>query len=303
MRFHVDGSLVDSEAATLPVDDRGVTFGDAVSEPVRVAGGHPVAWSAHLDRLLDACDALGLDPPDAADLRKRVEETVAANRIEEALVRLTVTRGRNGSDDGEDADHGAGSLPGVARLRPPTDPDPTVVVTVDAVSADPDPVRLGTVRTRAISPAAVPAAAATHNRLDAVLAGAELRRAAPPDGRPADEALLRGADGHVVGGSASDPMFVADDALRLPVLDDHAPRTATRSLVRDIARAEELPVVEGAYAPADFRDADEAFVAEPAAGVRPVGSIDGVDVGGGPVTRLLAHLYDERVVGDAERGV
>ena len=55
-------------------------------------------------------------------------------------------------------------------------------------------------------------------------------------------------------------------------------------------------MVEEAATPADFRAADEAFVAEPSAGLRPVARIDGVDVGDGPVTRLLAHLYDARFV-------
>jgi len=292
MRFHVDGELVDAAAATLPVDDRGVTFGDAVTEPVRVARGTPVAWRPHVDRLLDTGDALGITSTvDAADLRARVDETVAANDLDDALVRMTVTRGRDGDTS---------ALPDAARLRPPAAFDPVVVVTAEPLSPGRDPIRLQTVRTRAIPPTAVPAAAATHNRLDAVRAQAELRRAAPPDDDPADEALVLDDAGHVVGGTASDPIFVADDALRLPALDEWPARTATRALVRDLAHSEGLPVAEGAYPPADFRAADEAFVAEPAAGLRPVISIDGVDVGAGPVTRLLAHLYDERVVqGDA----
>jgi branched-chain amino acid aminotransferase len=288
MEFHVDGTLVDAADATLPVADRGVAFGDAITEPLRVAGGTPVAWSAHADRLRDACAALDFGAvPSAPDLRARVDETVAANDHDDALVRLTVTRGRSSRT--------TSTLPGAARLRPPAVPDPTVVVTLAPLAVDHDPIGLQTVRARAIRPAAVPAAPATHNRLDAVRAGAELRRAAPPDDDPADEALILD-DGHVVGGTASDPAFVADDALRLPALDDYAPRTATRELVRDLADAEGLPVVIGAYAPADFRAADEAFVAEPTAGVRPVDRIDGVSVGDGPVTRLLAHLYDARFV-------
>jgi len=291
MQFHVDGRLVDAADATLPVDDRGVTLGDAVTEPLRVAAGRPVAWTAHVDRLRDACAALEFDAaPDAADLRARVDETVAANDHDDALVRVTVTRGRGG---------GTSALPDAARLRPPADPDPTVVVTLEPVAADRAPISLQTVRTRAIRPAAVPAAPATNNRLDTVRAQAELRRAAPPDDDPADEALVLDDDGHVVGGTASDPLFVADDALRLPSLGDHAPRTATRRLVRDLADAEELPVAQGAYTPADFRDADEVFIAEPTAGVRPVDRIDGVAVGDGPVTRLLAHLYDARFVDGA----
>jgi branched-chain amino acid aminotransferase len=293
MQFHVDGRLVDAADATLPVTDRGVTVGDAVTEPVRVADGAPVAWAAHAERLRDACAALEFDAaPDAADLRARVDETVAANDHDDALVRVTVTRGRGG---------GVSTLPDAARLRPPADPDPTVVVTLDPLAVDRDPISLQTVRTRAIRPAAVPVAPATHNRLDAVRAQAELRRAAPPDDDPADEALVRTDDGHVVGGTASDPLFVAGDALRLPALGEWPARTTTRRLVRDLAETEGLPVAEGAYTPADFRDADEVFVAEPTAGVRSVDRIDGVAVDDGPVTRLLAHLYDARFVdGDGD---
>jgi len=300
MQFHVDGSLVDAADATLPVDDRGVIAGDAVTEPVRVASGTPVAWPAHVDRVLAACDALDFDP-DTADLRARVDETLAANDCDDALARVTITRGR-GSDPS--------ILPDAGRLRPPTSSDPTVVVTLEPLSPDRVPVRLQTVRTRAIPPTAVPAASVTHNRLDAVRAQAELQRAAPPDDDPADEALVLGGEGHrlsgsrpesdgshVVGGTASDPVFVAEDALRLPSLGEWPARTATRAIVRNLAESESLPVAEGAYTPADFRAADEAFVTEPTVGVRPVTRIDGVDVGGGPVTRLLAHLYDERVVG------
>lgn len=288
MQYHVDGRLVDAEAATLPVDDRGVTAGDAVREPVRVAGGTPVAWQAHVDRLFGACSALAFDPGvDAEALRDRVDATLDANGLDDALVRLSITRGRNQDSTGPfGADH----------LRPPTDPDPTVVVTVTPLSVDRDPVTLQTVRTRAIPPSAVPAAPVTHNRLDAVRAQAELRRAAPPDDDPADDALVLDDSGHVVGGTASDPMFVADDALRLPALDEWPALTATRGVVRDLAAAEGVPVVTDAYTPAEFRAADEAFLAEPTAGVRPVSRIDGVDVGGGPVTRLLARLFDERFV-------
>jgi branched-chain amino acid aminotransferase len=216
-----------------------------------------------------------------------VIQTLAANGVDDALVHLSITRGREQAVPGPlDAD----------RIRPPAAPDPTVVVTLRPLSADREPVRLQTVRTRPIQPSAVPAAPVTHNRLDAVRAQADLRGAAPPDDDPADEALLLD-DGRIVGGTASDPVFVADDAVRFPALEAWPARTATRGVVRDLARSEDLPVVDEPATPADLRAADEAFVAEPTAGVRPVSHVDGVAVGGGPVTRLLAGLFDERVVG------
>jgi branched-chain amino acid aminotransferase len=289
MQYHVDGRLVDAESASLPVDDRGIALGDAASEPVRVAGGTPVAWRRHLDRLFDACEDLGFDPGvDAADLRARVEAVVDANGRDDLLARLSITRGRGSADHPPRIDAG--------RLRPPADPAPTVVVTAVPLPSDRGAISLQTVRTRAIPPASVPSAAVTHHRLDAVRAQAELRDAAPPDGDPADEAFLLDGEGDVVGGTASDPAFVTDDAIRLPALGDRTARTATRSVVRDLARAEDLPVAEGAYTPADFREAAEAFVADPTAGVRPVERIDGVAVGGGPVTDLLARLFEERIV-------
>ena len=273
MRHHVDGHLVDAEAATLPVDDRGVTFGDAVGEPVRVDGGTPVAWRAHVDRLLDACDALGFDPGVGdAELRERVDDTLAANGLDDALARLSITRGRTQSSRGP-----------FGRLRPP-----------GRSRAD----GRGDGRTavgRPIGRNAPDCSKSAHSPSGGPR-GPGLRQAAPPDDDPADEALLLDDSGHVVGGTASDPIMVANDALRLPALAEWPARTATRTVVRELAETEDLPVVDGAYTPADLRAADEVFLAEPTAGVRPVAKIDGVDVGGGPVTQLLAHLFDEGVV-------
>jgi branched-chain amino acid aminotransferase len=290
MQYHVDGRLVDAASATVPVDARSVALGDAVAEPVRAYDGVPFAWDVHADRLFDACAALGVDPGvDAADLADRIEATLAANDLGDALVRVSIRRTGRAGDHPPRIDAG--------RLRPPAGPDPTVVVTATPLSgaATGGAVTLQTVPTRPIPPASVPAAPVTHNRLDAVRAQAALRQSAPPDGDPADEALLRDPDGRVVGGSASDLLFVAGDALRLPALGDYPARTATRSLVRSLATDEDLPVVETPTTPADLREAAEAFVAEPTAGIRPVDRVDGVAVGGGPVTALLSRLYEQRV--------
>jgi branched-chain amino acid aminotransferase len=289
MEYHVDGSLVDARAATLRVDHRGVALGDAASEPVRAYDGVPFAWPAHAERLFDACRALAIDPGvDAADIERRIRETIDANGFGEALVRVSVVRG-------DDAD--GSSRIDAGRLRPSTTTTPTVEVTATPLSGPTTggSVTLQTVSTRATRADAVPAAPATHNRLDAVCAQAELRRTAPPDDDPADEALLRDADGRVIGGAASDPFFVDADAVHAPALGDRWPRTATRSVVRSLADEEGIPVVVGAHTPADIRDAAEAFVAEPTAGIRPIDRLDGVAVGGGAVTDLLSQLYAERV--------
>ncbi|MFB6302256.1 MAG: aminotransferase class IV [Haloferacaceae archaeon] len=280
MRYHVDGDLVPADEATVSVRDRGFRYGDAAFETVRVYGGDLFAWDAHAERLRRTCDRISLDPPPTDDLRDRAKTTLAANDLSDAYLRLSVTRG---VDDGG--------------LAPPTDPDRTVVVTVrdlprggvDGTTPWDGPSTLQTVKTRRVPSAAIPADAKTHNYLNGVLASIELRVS------DADEAILLDDEGHVTEGTTSNVFFVADKGLHTPNLDGPVLPGVTRSLVIDLAESEGIPVHEGAYTPSDLRDADEVFVTSTTREIRPVGTVDGIDVAGGPVTPLLANLYDRYV--------
>jgi branched-chain amino acid aminotransferase len=295
--YHVDGALVESDRTPL-LTDRGLWFGDAATETLRAFGGTLFAWDAHESRLHAACEGLGIDPPD--DLRSRVRETLSANGLREAAVRVSVTRGAgawaltpwvedpaDGGGAGDPAD-GEDDADGST-----TDPGAVAAVAVrpmprgGSAGTPPwdGPAALQTVKTRATPARSVPDAARTHNRLDAVLARRELVA-------DADDALLLDADGDVRGGATADLCFVADGAVRAPARD--AP-TVARDVVLDLAESERFPVRTGAAAPDDVRSADEAFLVAPTLGVRPVGTVDGIAVGSGPLTRLLSRLYDARV--------
>ena len=89
LRYHVDGDLVPAESASIPVTDRGFLYGDAAFETLRAYGGEVFHWDAHADRLAETCDALGMDHGlSDDDLRARIDETLAANDLDEAYVRL-----------------------------------------------------------------------------------------------------------------------------------------------------------------------------------------------------------------------
>jgi branched-chain amino acid aminotransferase len=289
MQYHVNGSLVPAAEATVDATGRGFAFGDAVTVTCRAYGGDPFAWEAHADRLATACDQFGLDHglTDAA-LRARVVETLRANDLADARVRLVVAR------DGDGAD-----------LSPALEADPSVfVVVTELPRGGPEgtrvwdaPATLQTVKTRRISSQSVPASAYTHNRLDAVHARLELQRAAV-NGERADEALMLDDAGRVAEGASSSIFFVAGDALRTPALDGPVTPRVHRDVVLDLADEEGIPVDEGQYAPADVREADEAFLVNPTWELRPVETVDGIDVGAGPVTSLLSRLFDERVERD-----
>ncbi|WP_336021711.1 aminotransferase class IV [Halobellus salinisoli] len=281
LQYHVDGELVPADAATVSVRDRGFMYGDAVFETLRAYGGDVFRWEAHAERLAGSAEAISLDHGlSDADLKHRVDETLAANDLDDAYVKLSVTRGVQ---------------PG--KLTPSPDVDPTVVVQVNplprgGVDGEPlwdGPATLQTVKTRRVPDAALPSRAKTHNYLNGILARLELRVA------DADEAVMLDGDGHLTEGATSNLFFVDDGALCTSSLDGPVLPGITRAEVLDIARTEGIPIREGAFTPDDIRGAAEAFVTNTTWEIRPVETVDGIDVGGGPLTTLLRRLYDERV--------
>jgi len=293
--YHVDGDLVAADEATVNVRDRGFLYGDAAFETMRAYGGDVFEWEAHMDRLAETCEVLGLDHGlSDADLRERVDETLAVNDLREAYVRLSITRGVQ---------------PG--KLTPDTEVDPTVVVIVSELprggqGSQPvwsGPATLQTVKTKRVPDESIPARAKTHNYLNGILARLELRVTG------ADEALMVDTDGHVTEGATSNLFFVRDNALRTPSLDGPILPGITRRVVLELAAEEGIPVEEGTYSPEEIRSADEVFLTNSTWELRPVETVDGLSVGdeddgedegsaesaAGPVTTLLSRLFDARV--------
>lgn len=279
--FHVDGSLVPADEATVSVQDRGFQYGDAAFETLRAYGGEVFGWEAHADRLEKSCELLGLDHGLRREgLHNRILGTLTANGLEDAYVRLSVTRGVQ---------------PG--KLDPQPEVDPTVVVVVKPLprgGTDGEPVwdgpaTLETVKTRRIPDNAVPARAKTHNYLNGILARLELR------GTDADEAVMLDAQGHVAEGATSNLFAVDGDGLLTPALSGPVLPGVTRATVIDVAETEGIPVRETTILPKTLREAEEVFCTNSTWELRPVESIDGASVGGGPVAELLAQGYRQRV--------
>ena len=86
-------TLVDGQAMEqLPVDDRGLQYGDGVFETMRAEGGRVALLDRHLARLATGCAALGFDPPPEVALCADVARLVAAERGR-VVIKLIVTRG------------------------------------------------------------------------------------------------------------------------------------------------------------------------------------------------------------------
>ena len=279
--YHVDGALVPAEQASVSVRDRGFMYGDAAFETLRAYGGHPFRWAAHADRLSQTCETLGFGSvPSAGDLRERVGETLAANSLTDAYVRLSVTRGVQ---------------PG--KLTPAESVDPTVVVVVsdlprggvDGERVWDDPAVVRTVDTERVPDAAVPSGAKTHNYLNGILARLELR------GTDADEALLCSRSGYLTEGATSNLFLVADGTLHTPTTELPLLPGVTRDVVRGCAESVGLAVETGRYGMDAVADATELFLTNSTWEIRPVARVDDREFAVGPVTRRLQAAFDERV--------
>jgi len=277
--YHVDGEVVPASEATVSVRDRGFMYGDAAFETLRAYGGEPFEWDAHATRLANTCEALSLAHGlGRAALRDRVDETLAANDLDDAYVKLSITRGVQ---------------PG--RLTPDPEVDPTVVVVVEPLPRGgrertpvwDDHATVQTVTTRRPPTEVLPAHAKTHNYLNGILARTELH--------DADEALQFDGEGNVAEGATSNVFFVDDDGLHTPSLSGPILPGVTRKVVLDLARDVEVPVTEGTYRPEDVREAREAFLTNSTWELRPVAAVDGIEVGGGPVTELLRRRFGNYV--------
>ncbi|MFC7186065.1 aminotransferase class IV [Halorubrum yunnanense] len=287
LRYHVDGEVVPASEATVSVEDRGFAYGDAAFETMRAYGGEVFRWGAHAARLADTCETLDLNHGLAdADLKARIDETLAANDLTDAYVKLSVTRGVQ---------------PGTLDPRPEVDPTVVVVAKplprggVDSEPVHDGPAAVQTTKTRKPSSRALPADAKTHNYLNGILARLELRVTG------ADEALMLDAAGDVAEGATANLFFADGTALKTPSLDGPVLPGVTRRTVIEIAEAEGIPVEEGTYAPDAVREADEVFLTNSTWEVRPVETVDGLGVGGdgegveGPLTTLVSRLFDRRV--------
>ncbi len=283
LSYHVNGELVPADEATVSVRDRGFRYGDGAFETMRAYGGTLFEWDAHLERLEATCETLGM--PDAVpdDLHDRVNQTLTTNDLSEAYVRVSITRG-----------------PQRGKLTPAPEIDPTVVIVVKrlrrgGVNGDPPwatPAALETVDTIRIPDAAVPADAKTLNYLNGILARLELGRNV---GRIADEALMLDHDGFIAEGATSNVFFVEDGTLKTPHTQGSVLPGITRKVVLDMANSEAFPVEQGKYRLSALTRADEVFLTNTTWEVRPVDEIDGRAFERGPITELLARLFDERV--------
>jgi branched-chain amino acid aminotransferase len=282
---YLDGSLVPRREAKISVFDHGFLYGYGLFETMRAYRGRVFRLESHLERLARGAAAIGMGQRLAGlDLARACRETLAANNLKEARVRLTVTNGVSDAFPWMD-----------------TPELPTVAVTARAFTPlPPEKYERGF---KAIVASTCRCARSAVSGIKSVdyLVNVLARREAAAKGF--DEALLLDDRGYVAEGGNSNVFFVRKGGLVTPSLESGILPGITREAVMGLAGQLDINVNEADIRVADLSGFEEAFMTSSTMEVMPLAGVRGesgqmVTFGAGKpgaVTRRLMAAYRQLV--------
>ena len=162
MKIYITGELVEEADAKISVFDHGFLYGDGIFEGIRVYNKCVFKLEEHLERLEYSAKAIMFDMPwSRREISDAVCETCRANNIIDGYVRLCATRGR-----------------GTLGLNPKVCEDPQLIVIAGTIQLYPEDyytegLKIITVPTRRVNPAALPPMIKSLNYLNNILAKLE----------------------------------------------------------------------------------------------------------------------------------
>lgn len=278
----LNDQYVTKENAKVSVYDHGFLYGDGVFEGIRVYSGNIFRMKEHMERLYNSAKSILLNIPyTEEELTKIIANTVEKNNVEDAYIRVVVSRG-------------IGDL----GLDPYKCPKASVVVIVEPLSIFPKELyesglEIVTVATRRNRPDVLSPKVKSLNYLNNVLVKIEAHLA------NVSEALMLNDQGYVAEGSADNVFILKNGCFYTPPGYVGALDGITRNAVIDIVQELGYEVKEEPFTRHDVYTADEVFLTGTAAEVIAVVKVDGRTIGDGVPgvhTKKLLAKFRERVV-------
>lgn len=267
----INGRLVPTAEASIPVTDRAVLYGDSIFETVPVRKGAPAQWAAHLDRLSRGEQLTGIASGlSAAQWDEALASLLLANGAVHGTVRLTVTRGSGPRGYSPRGSHSPNRILTWHPSDPPTQPH--------------GGWHLRTSRFRVV--ANDPLTPAKHgSRLLHVLARAEAEASG------ADEALLLNTRGEVAETSTGNLFWIRNRTVGTPHLESGALAGITARVIERAVRSHGWPYRAEPATPEFLSGCEGAFVSFSTTGIIPILSIDGRPMSSHPWIALLAQEF------------
>jgi branched-chain amino acid aminotransferase len=272
MTVYLNGSLIPLSQARISPIDYGFLHGYGLFETMRAYSGHVFRLEKHLARLERSARALNIDLDGTAKLEKAVHDTLRANQLSDARIRISVSPGE---------EEIAADIPAKG--------EPTVfIMAISYVPPSEDVYRRGftAIVSRVHRSTRSPSSGLKSlSSLDILLA----RQEAATFG--VDHAILLNDDGLVSEGSSSNVFHVKDGTLFTPA--EHCgilPGITREVVMRDLAPSLGINNQEVDVALVDLLEADEAFLTNSMIEVMPLTILADRSIGSGRVGALTQRL-------------
>ena len=262
MWVFLNDQFVPEKKACISVFDQGFLYGDGAFESLRVHDHRVRFLEEHIDRLRQSCRMINLPLPDPEpDWRARLQELCERNSLEEAVVRITVTRGKSAAGFGS-CDPSAPTIVMFPRpLRRFTSEEQAQGVSI--VTTD----------IRRQSPLALPSNIKSLNYLNNILAKQEATAQTAFDG------LMLNLNNHVAECTTSNVFFVKHTQLCTPSTTCGILPGITRKIILQLAGKRGMQIREGEYERDEIYQATECFLTNTGFGVLPVRTVDSHHMG------------------------
>lgn len=278
MYVYLNDRLVPRSEAVVSVFDHGFLYGDGVYETMRAYDSVIFMFDEHLSRLYRSASIIGLTiPGEISQLKTAIYETLNANSLKNAYIRLTISRGE-----------------GPVGLDPDLCKKPTLVIIAEEMRDYPkgfyeSGIKVIIPTTRRNLRDALNPQIKSLNFLNNILAKVEAKE------KDAYEAIMLNSSGHIAEGTISNVFFFKDGTLCTPSIDCGCLDGITRGVVLDLAVREGLVVREGEFTRDDIYGASEVFITNTTIEVMPVCEVDDVRYRVGDTSRLLRRIYRDEV--------
>lgn len=281
----MDGKLVPKSEAMVSVYDHGLLYGDGCFEGIRAYGGRILKLKSHLARMFESASLIRLNPAyDVDELEDAIRETLAANELSDAYIRLIFTRGV-----------------GTLGLHPFRCPTPGTIVIADKIQLYPEELYEEGMKVIVADRPRIPIPCLdprikSLNYLNNILAKIEAIDAGVL------EAIMLNLEGEVAECTGDNIFVVKDGCIRTPSTSTGILHGVTRRFImREVAPACGHEVEEAVFPLEELLDADEVFLTGTAAeviGVTRVGDRVIGDGRVGPITKACIAEFRRRIADD-----
>ena len=241
IKVWINGELLHRDQAKISVFDSAVQGGDAVWEGVRIYDGRIFCFEKHLNRLMESAKSMDFsNVPSVEEVKNAVFSTLKANGMkDDTHIRLTLTRGEKIT---------SGMNPRLNQFGC------TLIVLAEWKSSIfyGKELRLVTSNIRRNSPLCLDSKIHHANLINNILAKIEANYAG------ADDALMLDLDGFVAETNATNIFMIKNGLVITPFPKACLPGI-TRSLIIEICKNNNIPIVEQDISVTELYNADEVF--------------------------------------------